>query len=40
MLQGLTDHENSILLPADIEDRLRTIYDMVMYDSTMTLHTR
>ncbi len=32
MLQDLNDHESLILLPADIEDRLRPIYDMVMYD--------
>lgn len=32
MLQGMNSHEDSILLPANIENKLRPIYDMVMFD--------
>ena len=32
MYQGMNSHEESILLPADIENRLRPIYDMVRND--------
>ncbi len=32
MLQGMNNHEDSIILPADIENKLRKIYDMVMND--------
>ncbi len=32
MLQGMNSHEESILLPANIENKLRPIYDMVRND--------